>query len=809
MRDHISNLMHSTFEVRWSYVAATTKGWTAIVAAAFLVGCANQGTKHISYDVGPCSDGQYREVLAGEGTGEKIVFSAVANLLDQPATASKQPTYLVAEEFRLIHDGKQVASGNLEKAVAIQLADGTKATAKMHVAYDKGQIDVVYSAPPPAGTKVAVGYLLSTNPSCRDTKVVKPIIGKNAEGIFLRDDRNEVSLKVWNRRFASIVDDLFYKKRLSYTMLTDIGRYRALTVCEGCASDEILISHQKDWDTREQVSFGSIESVLDFLTDQINGETFDPSKPNCFPEFCGRDIRKGRAERLLEKLQDPDKFVTSNRRVVRYIKDKLDLFSGASPSTNRSSNAALVEKLNFLIAMGDLVDDAIFARVALSPDLQMFLRNKSWSMEDVKARNRYVLEELFPEDLYSSRRLMYRRVADGVEFYETNPIRRQTTEGVSPTFIKKMFFHNLTAKEASEKLSGLFPLSYQSKADSSQNLFSTPVYSPVLPSGSGSQPIVTSQTLTPQMTILFPQAQSGKPTIGYIVPVASQNALLVHAEKAVLDRIGEIFYALDSDTQQVLIETKVFEYDDLLARQIGTAVEYIDGGGRNLGTIRTFFQENLANQLYPVFSYALNKGLTANQTKFSLLTSLTLNERDGLVRIMAEPRIVVKPGTEATINLNTTKYVLTNATAAVAGDLKQIDTGVAFKITPTILSEDKIFLEVELIQSEFLPNTETNIVQAVNKNTIKTAITVADGELISIGGIKTKKQQVFSSGLPYLKDLPGLGAAFGSDAKEFRDVRIEFMIRPIIKQYKESDERIFQQIKKINTEVNERLRTIY
>ena len=260
-----------------------------------------------------------------------------------------------------------------------------------------------------------------------------------------------------------------------------------------------------------------------------------------------------------------------------------------------------------------------------------------------------------------------------------------------------------------------------------------------------------------------------------ILPLPAQNALIVKADKDILNQIGGIIHSIDADAPQVMIEAEVFEYDDTIGRKIGMAMDYSNINGNFSAGVKTVFGEGFAD-LVP----SLASNYTDAEKKETLLTSLALEDRNGGVKILAEPRLVLKPGKEASLKLNTQKYVI------VAGindsSLKTIDTGITLTITPTILSQSTILLKLHLEQSEFIPSNEADIIQSTNNNVIDTEVVVNDGELVSLGGIYLSKEVESSSGLPVLKDIPYLGSLFGYDSKASSRTMIEFMIRPTIKQ---------------------------
>lgn len=260
-----------------------------------------------------------------------------------------------------------------------------------------------------------------------------------------------------------------------------------------------------------------------------------------------------------------------------------------------------------------------------------------------------------------------------------------------------------------------------------------------------------------------------------MLPLPAQNAIIVKADKDILNQVGGIIHSIDADAPQVMIEAEVFEYDDTIGRKIGMAMDYSNINGNFAMGVKTVFGEGFAD-LVPI----VNADYTNAEKKETLLTSLALEDRNGGVKILAEPRLVLKPGKEASLRLNTEKYVI------VAGindsSLETIDTGITLTITPTILSQSTILLKLHLEQSEFVPSNEADIVQSTNKNVIDTEVVVNDGELVSLGGIYLSKEVESSSGLPILKDIPVAGNLFGYDSKASSRTMIEFMIRPTIKQ---------------------------
>lgn len=268
-------------------------------------------------------------------------------------------------------------------------------------------------------------------------------------------------------------------------------------------------------------------------------------------------------------------------------------------------------------------------------------------------------------------------------------------------------------------------------------------------------------------------SSSTKPEYSIVV-LPYQNSLILRAKEKVIKEMTNIILAIDSHYPQVLIEAQVFEFDDNINRLIGTSIEGVSQSGDYKTSIKTNFGETVSNSLPNFFNE-----LTNTAKRQSLLFSIAMQDRDGNVKVVAEPRVVLKPGAVGELKMETKKFVIVSGVNS--SKLETIDTGIILRITPTILSRNTILLDLELEQSDFIPTIEQDIVQSINKNTVKTSVIAFDGELISIGGIYVEKKSDFNSGIPYAKDVPIVGFLFGSQNKSSSRIMIEFMIRPSIK----------------------------
>lgn len=571
-------------------------------------------------------------------------------------------------------------------------------------------------------------------------------------GVFLDRD-GSIYLKYKDYPAISVLDELFNKIRFNYAIsannLSLFPDNYNLTICEGCENGV-----EGDWKSKKQKRFADLTEFLRFLTNSISKMPLTSNaEKGCFPLVCSKDLLDpaGLVAKVKKGLDPISKVLLADPEVSKALSDK-------TAGGDDRLQTAILAVLNDLIANRNLYSENRQKLPAYNiqlPDRVADLLQAASSKKDpgpeqevrVLQVNRYLVEQFFPTQIQRSNRIGFRYTGDGIELFDVNPLLRDTNAFV----FKKIFLNSLTSPEAQVRLSKLYSLE---------------------PLDGAPPPAEAKVTRENGMIVSLPQ----------------QNALALLAKESVIQQINQVIFSLDANFESVMVETKVFEYDDSLSRQLGMAVEYSrsNASGQSYG-IKTFFGQGIDALVMPILSFGSNK--SKDEVKSSILTNLSLYANNNAVRITAEPRLVLKPGARAEVRLLTNKYILTNPAATASGDLKVIDTGITFILTPTILSDKRILMDVELEQSEFVPTIENTVVQVTNKNTIKTSIVVRDGELFSIGGIKAKRASMGRSGIPYLKDLPwGIGYLFGSEQVTSTDVNIEFMIRPTIR-FKSEDNR--------------------
>jgi general secretion pathway protein D len=164
---------------------------------------------------------------------------------------------------------------------------------------------------------------------------------------------------------------------------------------------------------------------------------------------------------------------------------------------------------------------------------------------------------------------------------------------------------------------------------------------------------------------------------------------------------------------------------------------------------------------------------------------------DNRVTVLSTPRLMVKSGAEASIDVGTevptvssqsTSPQQTQGTSNLLQTIQYRKTGIILNIKPIIYSDNRVDLEIRQEVSEALPLGTNSTVQSpsIFNRAVSTSLSLRDGSSILIGGLMSSRVTNADSGVPYLKDIPILGNAFKSRSKRKNRTELVLMIVPYI-----------------------------
>jgi len=276
------------------------------------------------------------------------------------------------------------------------------------------------------------------------------------------------------------------------------------------------------------------------------------------------------------------------------------------------------------------------------------------------------------------------------------------------------------------------------------------------------------------------------------------NSLLVQDTTQKLREIRELIAKLDVPVRQVQIETRIVSATDDFSKNIGARLGYStitqDAetlGGTQLGDVFTgaTVGSNADTRLNGTLdntdalsvnlpaggigtdaaaSYAFSLARLGSGVLKLLDLELSALQAEGNGRIIANPKILTTDKTEASIEQGQERLQVFGSafgTSATQGQRAVLSLTVRPQITP----DDKITLDVDITNDSFAGTDDT-----VNTNRIQTQTLLENGETVVIGGIYSQEQANSISKVPFLGDIPFLGALFRT--KVALDNRSELLI---------------------------------
>jgi type II secretory pathway component GspD/PulD (secretin) len=157
---------------------------------------------------------------------------------------------------------------------------------------------------------------------------------------------------------------------------------------------------------------------------------------------------------------------------------------------------------------------------------------------------------------------------------------------------------------------------------------------------------------------------------------------------------------------------------------------------------------------------------SAASQSFNLL--IRALKTQGRIEILSRPQIQTLDNQTALINVGQdVPYVNTSnvtATGIISNSILYRPVGVILQVTPRISPDGGITMrvipEVSSVSSTTVPLGNGNTATAFNTQHVETTVSVQDGETVAIGGLITNSDKRNDNKIPWLGDLPYVGALF-------------------------------------------------
>lgn len=264
------------------------------------------------------------------------------------------------------------------------------------------------------------------------------------------------------------------------------------------------------------------------------------------------------------------------------------------------------------------------------------------------------------------------------------------------------------------------------------------------------------------------------------------GTLSVYDKKSNIDAIDELINDIkDQSSKQILIETKILEVTLNNGHKLGVNWDSVSNNVRKAG-------DSLA------FSQTLGLGGavagSVNYSSSNFNAVIDALDTSGKVDTLSNPRIKVLSGQSAIISSGKLipywekKVDITTGTGStdtqVSYERRDILDGITMGVTPTVMSDGRIMLNVVPISSSIESEKsykDGGIVVAtapiVNVKEAGTIIYAKNNDLVLIGGMINNQTKEEDQKVPLLGDIPWLGAFFTKKNHVFEKKELVILIR--------------------------------
>jgi type IV pilus assembly protein PilQ len=280
------------------------------------------------------------------------------------------------------------------------------------------------------------------------------------------------------------------------------------------------------------------------------------------------------------------------------------------------------------------------------------------------------------------------------------------------------------------------------------------------------------------------------------------NTLIVKDVQEALLRAEGIVRNLDTQTPEVLIESRIVEAATSFSRQVGvqwgghvlvgpatgnptglvfpnvvnTAGAADDPAAPIGGLIGAAVPNFAVNMPAPI---GLNSGgglgfvLGSAGGAAQLNLRLSAAENSGTIKTISSPRAVTLDNVEATIGQGVSiPYAQTSASGV---NTTFVEARLELKVTPHVTQEGSVQMRVNVTNNQPNPQlTGANGQPSISRREAHTEVLVRDGDTTVIGGIYTRRNSEAFNEVPYLSKIPILGWLFKK--KAVTDDRTELLI---------------------------------
>lgn len=273
---------------------------------------------------------------------------------------------------------------------------------------------------------------------------------------------------------------------------------------------------------------------------------------------------------------------------------------------------------------------------------------------------------------------------------------------------------------------------------------------------------------------LFPGGDSGSAVSVSRQPYTNTLSLMGPARQVA--KAASRLRRMDTEPSHVFIEALVIEFDSDALKEIGVQLQNLTTqvGPGDLKNVAAAFGVLGVPDI--TFTY-LRTPQHAQTTITGIINLMVSSDR---ARIVSRPYLSTVSSREARIDISMERYVVTQSVSGgtTVMSTQPVQAGIRLSVTPMVLKDRRVQLSLSVEDSQFVDAVIPNVAVVKDKNSASTTMLVESEQTVIIGGLVLDRRSEQNSGLPYLRNIPGLNFFTAQQGTSVQKQEVMIFITP-------------------------------
>ena len=278
------------------------------------------------------------------------------------------------------------------------------------------------------------------------------------------------------------------------------------------------------------------------------------------------------------------------------------------------------------------------------------------------------------------------------------------------------------------------------------------------------------------------------------------NSIILSSTKNAYTKLQSVIRDLDKPRKQVFVEAVILEVELDRLRQIGSDPLQVIGVGKS-GSVQGIAGFNTAPENLATLAQAISGVAAGGATGGAATVLNTVNVRGFLqllmsltdTNVLSTPQVLAADNQKAKIVVGSNVPFPTGQAQGITGGtlvtIERKDVGVTLEITPQVLENDLIRLEIKqeitaistsVAQTIGSGTTTIPVGPTLTKRSMETTTIAKDQQTIVVGGLVQDNIILTENKVPFLGDIPLLGWLFKTQSRQVNKLSLLVFLTPTL-----------------------------